>query len=254
MGRDRERRRLGSRHREHRAGDVEPGRRPGCLAHLEVLDEQSRHDVHRGEGTRSVRRSREDPVVIEDAGTVGWRGTPDVHRRAGAADGLDGIALARRRGRVPRRRLRAGRAVAVGGARTGSTSSPSTCRRTAIDALRRGGRQRMGSTHRIDAPRRRPRRGSAGRCARPVRARDLPALPRSAAVRGDRRRRPARRADRGHGAVRGGAAQRRRSVSTLPPGELTAAFGALDVEVVRSVEGDGEATLVARRLSPRTRT
>ena len=39
-----------------------------------------------------------------------------------------------------------------------------------------------------------------------------------------------------------------------PPGELDEAFGALDVEVVRSVEANGEATLVARRLSPRTRT
>ena len=39
-----------------------------------------------------------------------------------------------------------------------------------------------------------------------------------------------------------------------PPGELAEAFGALDVEVVRSVEANGEATLVARRLSPRTRT
>jgi len=39
-----------------------------------------------------------------------------------------------------------------------------------------------------------------------------------------------------------------------PPGELDDAFGALDVEVVRSVEANGEATLVARRLSPRTRT
>ena len=39
-----------------------------------------------------------------------------------------------------------------------------------------------------------------------------------------------------------------------PPGELAEAFGALDVEVLRSVEADGEATLVARRLSPRTRT
>ena len=39
-----------------------------------------------------------------------------------------------------------------------------------------------------------------------------------------------------------------------PPGELDEAFGALDVEVVRSVEANGEATHVARRLSPRTRT
>jgi SAM-dependent methyltransferase len=39
-----------------------------------------------------------------------------------------------------------------------------------------------------------------------------------------------------------------------PPGELAEAFGALDVEVLRSVEANGEATLVARRLSPRTRT
>jgi SAM-dependent methyltransferase len=39
-----------------------------------------------------------------------------------------------------------------------------------------------------------------------------------------------------------------------PPGELDEAFGALDVEVLRSVETNGEATLVARRLSSRTRT
>jgi SAM-dependent methyltransferase len=31
------------------------------------------------------------------------------------------------------------------------------------------------------------------------------------------------------------------------PGELDEAFGALDVEIVRSIEADGEATLVARR-------
>jgi SAM-dependent methyltransferase len=32
-----------------------------------------------------------------------------------------------------------------------------------------------------------------------------------------------------------------------PPGELVAAFGALDVDIVRSIEADGEATLIARR-------
>ena len=31
------------------------------------------------------------------------------------------------------------------------------------------------------------------------------------------------------------------------PGELVVAFGSLDVDIVRSVEGEGEATLVARR-------
>ena len=39
-----------------------------------------------------------------------------------------------------------------------------------------------------------------------------------------------------------------------PPGELDDAFRALAVEIVRAVEEDGEATLVARRLSSRTRT
>ena len=32
-----------------------------------------------------------------------------------------------------------------------------------------------------------------------------------------------------------------------PPGDLIDGFGALDVEVLRHDEGDGEATLVARR-------
>ncbi|HEY5663727.1 MAG TPA: methyltransferase domain-containing protein [Ilumatobacter sp.] len=32
-----------------------------------------------------------------------------------------------------------------------------------------------------------------------------------------------------------------------PPGELVVAFGHLDVDIVRSIEADGEATLVARR-------
>jgi SAM-dependent methyltransferase len=39
-----------------------------------------------------------------------------------------------------------------------------------------------------------------------------------------------------------------------PAGELTDAFRALDVEVLRSLEQDGEATLVARRVSSPTRT
>jgi len=39
-----------------------------------------------------------------------------------------------------------------------------------------------------------------------------------------------------------------------PPGELGAAIGGFDVEVLRDLEGDGEATLVVRRLSSRTRT
>jgi SAM-dependent methyltransferase len=39
-----------------------------------------------------------------------------------------------------------------------------------------------------------------------------------------------------------------------PAGELDEAFGAFDVEVIRSIEGNGEATLVARRVSSRTRT
>jgi len=39
-----------------------------------------------------------------------------------------------------------------------------------------------------------------------------------------------------------------------PRGELAAAIGTLDIEVLRDVEGDGVATLVGRRLSPRTRT
>lgn len=39
-----------------------------------------------------------------------------------------------------------------------------------------------------------------------------------------------------------------------PPGELEATFRALDVEIVRAVEEDGEATLVARRFTPRMRT
>ena len=39
-----------------------------------------------------------------------------------------------------------------------------------------------------------------------------------------------------------------------PGGELLAAFGAPDVEVLRHVEANGEATLVARRFSRRTRT
>ena len=39
-----------------------------------------------------------------------------------------------------------------------------------------------------------------------------------------------------------------------PPGELSTVFGALDVEVLRDVEANGEATLVARRVSSRTRT
>ena len=38
------------------------------------------------------------------------------------------------------------------------------------------------------------------------------------------------------------------------PGELAAAIGGFDVEVLRDVEGDGEATLVVRRLSSRMRT
>jgi hypothetical protein len=33
------------------------------------------------------------------------------------------------------------------------------------------------------------------------------------------------------------------------PGELIDAFRTLDVEILRSVEGDGEATLVGRRIS-----
>ncbi len=44
--RDRDRRRRRRGHREHRAGDVDARRRPGGLAHLEVLDEQGRDDVH----------------------------------------------------------------------------------------------------------------------------------------------------------------------------------------------------------------
>ena len=39
-----------------------------------------------------------------------------------------------------------------------------------------------------------------------------------------------------------------------PPGELAHAFRTLDVEILRVVEEDGEATLVARRLSSRMRT
>ncbi len=39
-----------------------------------------------------------------------------------------------------------------------------------------------------------------------------------------------------------------------PAGELTRVFGALDVEVLRDREAQGEATLVARRVSSRTRT
>jgi len=39
-----------------------------------------------------------------------------------------------------------------------------------------------------------------------------------------------------------------------PRGELATAIGAFDVEVLRDVEGNGEATLVGRRLSSRTRT
>jgi SAM-dependent methyltransferase len=39
-----------------------------------------------------------------------------------------------------------------------------------------------------------------------------------------------------------------------PAGELPEAFGGRDVDVLRWSEANGEATLVARRLSPRTRT
>ena len=39
-----------------------PRRRPGRLAHLEVLDEQSGHDLHRGEGTASAGEACEDPA------------------------------------------------------------------------------------------------------------------------------------------------------------------------------------------------
>lgn len=39
-----------------------------------------------------------------------------------------------------------------------------------------------------------------------------------------------------------------------PAGELAEAFARLAVEIVRSEEGNGEATLVARRVSSRTRT
>jgi len=43
-------------------------------------------------------------------------------------------------------------------------------------------------------------------------------------------------------------------VHHAPQGELEDAFRPLDVEILRAVEADGEATLVARRLSSRTRT
>jgi hypothetical protein len=35
-----------------------------------------------------------------------------------------------------------------------------------------------------------------------------------------------------------------------PPGDLIDGFGGLDVEILRHEEGDGEATLVARRIVP----
>ncbi len=68
----------------------------------------------------------------------------------GRSTGFDGVEPARRPERVPRHRLWHRRAVDLGGPPTGSTSLPSTCRRSAIDALRRAAGRR-GLEHRIDA-------------------------------------------------------------------------------------------------------
>ena len=86
-------RRLRGCHREHRAGEVDPGRRSRRLAHLEVLDEQGRHDLH-------AARVPPSPGICDVTVTTPSGGTPVTTASCQVGQpappkGLDGIAVRR---------------------------------------------------------------------------------------------------------------------------------------------------------------